>query len=346
MKYIYIIFAVIVSCMFMQGCEGDDFEEPVPEITIVKSQVSFDSNKGTGTIEFSSDYSVVVESNADWCKVKLKDKIVEIDVSENKDIIGRIAKITLATPNGYSTDVIVNQLGLVFDVDKDLLTINMVVPQEGKITVANSSEFTVEQVGDWFTYSIEDSEIFVNAEPVNTPRRGKLIIKSGNRVKEVKISQAYSYEEMLGAWSYEYLEVKSNTIKSGTVTFEVNEAGKSFLFKSQSLYSGYSLVLNYDMYTSFLSMDFHTVANTLGIIYMYLCPIDTEGNRYFTPGTPYIGSGKLENDKMKYVFGPSENTTGNIISVRYISFLGQNINESNIISPLVHEIKNLVLIKN
>lgn len=327
MKYIHIIFALAVSCVFLYGCGDNDYEDIVPEITVVKSKVSFDSNEGTGIIEYYSHQNVTIKSDADWCTFTVKDdKTIEVRVTDNPEIIGRNAQITLATPNGYSTSIPVNQQGLVFAVDKEIIYLKVAEDGMGKIVVSNSSPYTIERSATWFEYETSGDTIIVKTSKTTLPRHGIMTVRSGTMQFKITISQAtLNYDDLLGNWSWKYIDhFQNNEEVTKTISLTANDAGKSYIMNGDDMPSGYPLVLNFDTETGLMNLDYHLIGKyKLSIFTMdvYLCPVSTNDALYFSSMPYYAIADTGVNNKLAYNFVSKNNSPNSIVKLTYSYFL-------------------------
>lgn len=97
MKYIYILI-VLFSVSLLQSCDNEDryrgFSET--QVKIEKSDVSFTSKGGTGTILIDpSEDAITASADQPWCEVSVSGHTITVVVGENKSLYTRKSLVTV-----------------------------------------------------------------------------------------------------------------------------------------------------------------------------------------------------------------------------------------------------------
>lgn len=94
-KIFYIIFLIVA--IFMAGCEKENniaFEET--QVPIAESNVTFSAAGGTNKIIVAeSVISFEATSNEDWCQISKSGNTISVTVSQNINMLGRTALVTI-----------------------------------------------------------------------------------------------------------------------------------------------------------------------------------------------------------------------------------------------------------
>ena len=244
MKKILNIYLLSVLCICLAGCSDDDDVEA--GLKVLKSDVAFSSIQGSGSIEVAGEGQVTAISDESWCKVTVSGNIVKVDVTDNNDILGRTAIVTITASNGTAM-VGVTQEGLKFSVPVS----NLKFKYDGstsEILVDNTNNLDYEvNLSDesWLHFAIEGNKIIFTADETTTisPRTVSVSIKytlpggePGNersRTIEVPaVQDVLSYKNLLGTWNFKFnYGLFGLSTRNRNITISQKEDGKSYYFE-------------------------------------------------------------------------------------------------------------------
>lgn len=301
MRNIHIILAFIVPLLLVCGCSDDNYKEPVPEISVVKSEVWFDCNTNSGTIEFVSDQAVTASCDADWCSVSIDKNLIKVEVKSNDDLEGRTTYVSLKTPSGFETFVAVKQDGVILGSDDQVLYLSLNQDDIVSTAIKFTTTVNIEKVGDWFDYTFEDGTLTIAAKASEVARLGHLTLSSGTKELKVFISQSrLNYEEFLGTWTMKYVSKAGNIQKN--VTLVTREKGSILEIQNISNKVECIIPIRYDEKTGapyFLGTD--PVKNKENFEYFIF---GWNGGTGLTTSATLLYTGKLnfENPNIEYVF--------------------------------------------
>lgn len=330
MKNIYLILSLIISAFLFNGCNDDDYTEKDSEIIVTKSEVWFDSNPNTGSIEFVSNQAVTVFCDADWCTFTTENNTIKIEVQENVNIEGRSTYIGLKTSNGFETFVSIKQEGVFLFIDKSDIIFSVYEGGTDQVNVKWTTPITIEKTVDWIDYTYEDNIITVNTTATDQPRVGSLIVKSGEKSVEVKVKQVkLNYEDLLGNWKLEFINSKDEH-KVGDATLTVNEEGKNYLLNSDALpgiaLQRFPLIVDFNEDNGSLNIDFQDFyATSILKQYITIHPTYHDGTMFNNIGRPYIAEIETGGNDYKFIFSNDKKIRNGILSLVYYSeaeFLG------------------------
>lgn len=116
MKKIYYLFLTALCALFATSCSEDGyvFEEAPVTVSITSSDVVFPADASTGFINFTADGTVTATSDKDWCTISQTGNSIQVSVTANPNLEGRMAMVTLTCGKG-STTAVVQQKGWVFN---------------------------------------------------------------------------------------------------------------------------------------------------------------------------------------------------------------------------------------
>lgn len=196
-KYVYYLLAVLVVAGFVACSEDNDFGvERESRIHIVKSDVLFQAAAGIGTVEFEATGLVGVETDRDWCTATVSGNTVNVAVTENGNLEGRSAQLTLRCGED-AVHVTVQQTGLVFQ----LSTGSMIVADSNKAhtltyKMTSNVPLNFESSADWFSVTVEGEHLLVTFKENNTghARIGNLMYSSNTVSQSLQVVQ-YEFDK-------------------------------------------------------------------------------------------------------------------------------------------------------
>lgn len=218
MKRTYIIntIALLLSLAWcFSACSDDDNEES--GLRIVKSDVSFDANGGTGSITFVAGGTVSAHSDKDWLTMAVPASgTVSFTVDENLDILGRTATVTI-TQNGKSEVMAITQLGAILDPVRKY-TISALNKTTLFDLYANTSNVTVSAADSWVDISVVNGQLVVTPELNTGQERSTILTFNAGWKTTTSVLTQQSFVDVSRVW----LDVYGNAI-SFTVHDDINE---------------------------------------------------------------------------------------------------------------------------
>lgn len=229
MKKFYNLLIALAAVMMIAACGKEEnlYQAPEKTIEIVGTDVVFNPEGGTGSINITSTGAVSAVSNKDWCVASVAGNVVSVTVPHWTGIENRYALVTLKC-GSYSVNVTVQQFGAVLggvtgvEVVADAAGATQVVPVKANDTVSVSTD------DDWITVSEEDGNvtIVVAKNTVQATRFGKVSVSVGESVHEIPVKQYPEFVEE-PSWTpgyggrYRYntttlFEVVTNTVADGS----------------------------------------------------------------------------------------------------------------------------------
>lgn len=203
-----ILYLIIAGCCLLTAACNDEDTQYIPpvELQLSTSAVEFKSTGGEGTIEVgNADQQLQVSSNAEWCTINgCNNGVVNFTVDENTEMETRTAVISL-TMGESSAKVGITQMGLITSYEqesffsfgenkgfKQFIRFESELPVTVKIGDEAASWLSYEEVAGGYNIIGTD-----NTESLE--RIGKLILESGNMVKEYQFMQ-FSKDSYNRAW--------------------------------------------------------------------------------------------------------------------------------------------------
>ena len=203
-----ILYLIIAGCCLLTAACNDEDTQYIPpvKLQLSTSAVEFKSTGGEGTIEVgNADQQLQVSSNAEWCTINgCNNGVVNFTVDENTGMETRTAVISL-TMGESSAKVGITQMGLITSYEqesffsfgenkgfKQFIRFESELPVTVKIGDEAASWLSYEEVAGGYNIIGTD-----NTESLE--RIGKLILESGNMVKEYQFMQ-FSKDSYNRAW--------------------------------------------------------------------------------------------------------------------------------------------------
>lgn len=234
---------LFAGAIFTAACSSDEnYDEYVnnkSSVTIVKSNVIFDANANSGTVEYQAPGVVEVVSAANWMSASVSGNAVTVNVEPNLSSEGRSALLTLK----YGKDVArvtVQQTGVSFkySIDGGIVCGDTATVRTYPISLAGGATFWSD--ADWVSASATATELKVNiAENKTGARRSTwLHFRAGVTEDSIFVDQHDFDNSVLGEYLLHY-----NTSKTISITLRKNDSnGYEVLFNS----SGYVMPVKCD----------------------------------------------------------------------------------------------------
>jgi len=206
MKYIHNHLFILLILLFIVGCSDDD-DEGI-KLSIVKSEVTFDANAGTGYIQVSSAKgAITASSDMSWCTVEVSGDKVTVKVLQNETISGRTALISIMSENEL-VQVPATQSGSIFAADG--VGSGMTVSFDGgdkTITVNSVLPIQISTNDNWIQYHIDGDQITFTAPATDNPRIDTVKIQSGPNVLKFPVRQIIpNYQYYIGTFKFNYTD--------------------------------------------------------------------------------------------------------------------------------------------
>lgn len=118
-KYLYIIIWTMLLAIIPSAC-SNDMDNPyatTSRMKIIKSDVLFDAPASEGSIEVESGSPINAECNASWCTVKVEGNVIWVTTTQNSNLNGRSAILTISNKENDCIKATVLQQGMRFKVD-------------------------------------------------------------------------------------------------------------------------------------------------------------------------------------------------------------------------------------
>lgn len=237
MKRIY-HYLFLLTCLLFVACNDDD--NNAEGAYIIKSEVTFEAQGGTGTIEVSTD-NLSASSDQDWCKVEAEGNIVKVTVPQNIDIGGRTALITILA-NNNKLMVPVTQVAPVFIISSTDPLSFFGNDETIELQVQSSLEVKISPEADWIKYEKTGNTIAFHCTKSDVPlRTGQVKIMSGTKTVTLECKQTC----IEGEYTFTYTNTDWDDIDlDATLTKDPNEEN-TFILKGDLPY-GRELKLKYE----------------------------------------------------------------------------------------------------
>lgn len=203
--YLFLTLFLPLSCVLV-SCSGDDdsLDAVEPTLSIVKSDLLFDSSARTGSVELKSTSPLTVSSTSAWCLPRVEGNIVYVSVEGNDSFDGRTAIITVRDADGNSLDIPVQQRGMVIEQIPE--SSHYVLPAGEVINyiVRHDKPITTSTDVDWIHAEVIDDTIrvVVDSNVGGWIRRGKLTYECGGHAHTLSIAQYDIQKEVEGTYLF------------------------------------------------------------------------------------------------------------------------------------------------
>ena len=248
MKKIFSILCMLAMTLSFVACSDDNDEGAAynrpSSISIVKSDVLFSANAGTGYVQVSTGAPLIVEGGNDWCDAKVvSDSTVEVSVNNNEGIDGRSCILTLKS-GVDSVNVTVQQQGFIFSLTgvTSALSCGDAATTKRFALKTNGTPSVVADA-DWVIASIvEDSlQIGVKANATGHLRQANVKISFGEFTDSIKVSQYDFKKDIAGDYYLAYYDADG---KLSAFSAELTTSGNQYTMTLPEL--GLTLPVNFD----------------------------------------------------------------------------------------------------
>lgn len=293
MKKIFSILCMLALTLSFVACSDDNDEGAAynrpSTISVVKSDVLFSANAGTGYIQLNAQNPISVEGMNDWCNAQIVgDSTVEVSVNNNASINGRACQLVVKS-GVDSVNVTVQQQGFVFSL------------QDGTTSIASGDAATTKRLGlktngtpfvetsaDWVTATIEEDSLKLDLASNATGhlRQAYVKISFGEFSDSIKVSQYDFKKDLAGDY---YLAYYNQSGKLYAMQAELAQIGSGYQLTFPS--AGLTLPVSFDSSSCQLTITAGT----------YMGPFDNEGTTLYiyalfgnaSTGNLYINGQKM-----------------------------------------------------
>lgn len=316
----------LLLCIFIVSCSNDDNEES-SAVKVISSDVNFDAAGGNGTIKVAAASGTFsAASNKDWCTVSVEGDAVNVSVTENDEMIGRTAAVTITSGEG-STMVPVSQGGSIVLYNKSELG-HAFSYAGGTATVAfkTNSNYQVDiqpaDAASWLKYNVDKEAgtltFTVDASTAKVPRGAAVSITAGKKTIVYNIGE-YEMQDVAGTWNVSFVDAKGNTLAGDIEVVQDEEEPSIFYLAGISDFADLPVIfsdgairamagLNLGKYSSY---NVYTVAYSVG------------GYQTWELGVQYVAYPSSIDGKFALVFGDNGSMSGDVIyGLGYEAFSG------------------------
>ena len=225
------IFSLLLFCatalLTVTSCGDDDEPVASPQgIVIVKSDLLFDPQGRTGSVELQNSGTITAETSAPWAVATVQGNIISVAVEDNASFEGRTALLTIQA-DGDQRQLPIQQRGMALGslaVDAYHAT-----NTGGRVAfyIRHDLPLNITVDEDWVHASTEGDSMIINIEP-NTGRvirRALLTYECGGFANELAISQ-YNMNDVIGEY---YLGGEMSGTQTGMRFYLVQRDGRYYM---------------------------------------------------------------------------------------------------------------------
>ena len=235
MKKLLYIFAALVAVAAIASCNKENPQPSVKKLTVVSSDLNFNSSGGSGTIVVEADGAVSASSEKPWATTSVSGNTITVNVGPWDKLESRSSKITVTCGN-ESADVVLLQRGTTLELD-GLSIVDPVYLNGSSETYSFSysspSQLSAEAVNSWIGVQVSGDQIVITPEtnPDKAVRRGSVRLTYGSVTVTIPIAQ-YPIFENTADWRLSFVEKKEEGEKVNTYFKNTVAAdhGKYFLY--------------------------------------------------------------------------------------------------------------------
>lgn len=217
MKKIFSILALaIFTAVAFTACSDDDNEWVDPNgdpLKVISNETCFQAAAATGTIVVDATEPVTVTSNDNgWVTTTVNGNTIEVAVTENLELDGRVATLTIKSGT-KKTDVSIVQSGAIFKIEIDRIYQNNTARTLTYPVVANLP-VTFTASSDWIipTYDEETGELSVKltANTTKHMRSGYIEYSCGNNSGRIPVKQCVFSTDLVGDYELNFIDPDDN----------------------------------------------------------------------------------------------------------------------------------------
>ena len=293
MKKIFSILCMLALTLSFVACSDDNDEGAAynrpSTISVVKSDVLFSANAGTGYIQVNAQSPISVEGANDWCSAQVVgDSTIQVSVNNNASIDGRTCKLTVKS-GVDSVNVAVQQQGFVFSLQDGTTTIvSGDAATTKRLGLKTNGTPVVETSADWVVASIESDSLKLDltANTTGHLRQAYVKITFGEFADSIQVSQYDFKKDLAGDYYLAYYNQKG---KLYALQAELSQVGGSYQLTLPDI--GSTLPVTFAPNTCKLTITAGT----------YMGPFDNQGTTLYlyallgnsTTGYMYFGTAQM-----------------------------------------------------
>lgn len=194
----------MATLLLLAACKAIDEENADGNgITIVRQDLNFDPQGRTGTLEFSARGTVSASLTSDWCTAVVNGNVVNVTVTDNTSIEGRVAILTL-TDGKSSLNATVQQRGMAIAT----LPIKRYHAENAggtrKYVIQHDFDVKLSTEDEWIHPTMKDDTLIIKID-ANTAaqiRRGELDFSCGGIKDTLRIVQYDIQKNIVGDYYF------------------------------------------------------------------------------------------------------------------------------------------------
>ena len=209
-KYLYIIMWAMLLAIIPSACSSD-IDNPyatTSKMKIIKSDVLFDAPASEGSIEVESDSPINVECSASWCSVKIEGNVIRVSTTQNSDLDGRSAILTISNKENDCIKATVQQQGMRFKVDCNEIITGGDQGCTQTFDVNYNIEPTISSSVSWLHVNKENNKLTVTMD-ANTEghlREGYIRLNVADYKDSICVKQFDFAKDIAGEYSLVYTD--------------------------------------------------------------------------------------------------------------------------------------------
>lgn len=205
-KIINILITVVLLVLYA-GCSDSDDVSSVSTLKVVKSDVEYSSEGGSGAIILETAHAFEVETNVSWCTTVVSGTTINLTVSPNLNIGARNGLIVISTGN-EKCQVNITQMGDMADCNIEGEYKFSLLGGTADFEVNTHRNYTVssDSGDDWLTFTDDNNgkiRVVVASGPYDLakPRTAAVTVAIGN----VKWTGVFQQLPLAGEYSIRYM---------------------------------------------------------------------------------------------------------------------------------------------
>lgn len=222
-----ILIAVVLLVLYA-GCSDSDDTSSVSALTVVKSDVEYPSEGGSGTILLKTTQAFEAVSNASWCTISVSETTINLTISPNLNVGARNALIVISAGN-EKCQVNITQMGDMADCNIEGEHKFSLLGGIVNFEVNTHRNYTVSSEGGdgWLTFTDDsDGKIRVNVAsgPYNLaePRTATVTVAIGN----VKWTGVFEQLPLAGEYVIRY--IRDNGTQEGVCRLDITNTPDTY----------------------------------------------------------------------------------------------------------------------
>ena len=193
-----------LTISFVACNESDDIRSFTSPMSVISSDLIFESTGRTGSVQVSGQAPFSVSSTSAWAVARVEGDVIYVDVAGNDGLDGRTAILTVTDAFGNTLEIPVQQRGMVIG---RLSEESHYVKNAGatlEYTLMHDRPVSFSSDVDWIHPSIEGNtvKIVVDANAEGFIRRGTLSYESQGYGSTLTIAQYDLENDVLGTYNF------------------------------------------------------------------------------------------------------------------------------------------------